>query len=238
MIIKTINPDDPTTWEGKFFVEIDVDWAAEAVIEDTIRLLEEYQVPATFFATHRSGALSNIQNSSQFEIGLHPNFVPLLRGDNSLGKDFKEVMGRLMDIYPDAKSCKAHSLVDSSVLLQHYSELGITHDNTYFIDFPGIGALKPWWLWNNLVRVPLYWEDDYACVTPYVRNFDKLLNVSKGLKVFGFHPIHVFLNLESLDRWAAVKGSQNDVDRLLESRFEGEGTRTKFLSLLKFLSGR
>lgn len=238
MVIKTINPDDPNTWEGKCFVEIDVDWAAEAVIEDTIALLEEYQVPATFYATHRSPALLNILNRSQFEIGLHPNFVPLLRGDDSLGKDFKEVIGRLMDIYPDAKSCKAHSLVDSSVLLQHYGEIGITHDNTYFIDFPGIKALKPWRLWNDLVRVPLFWEDDYACVTPYAQNFKTLLDAGQGLKVFGFHPVHIFLNLESLDRWAAVKDSQNDLGRLLECRFAGEGTRTRFLSLLKFLSGR
>lgn len=79
--IKTINPDDPKTWNGKFFVDIDIDWAAEAVIEDTIRLLEEYQVPATFYATHKSVALSNIQNSSQFENGLLLNCVPLLRGD-------------------------------------------------------------------------------------------------------------------------------------------------------------
>lgn len=238
MIIKNINPDDPLTWEGKFFVEIDVDWAAEAVIEDTIGLLEEYQVPATFYATHKSGVLSNIQNTDQFEIGVHPNFVPLLRGDNSSGRDFKEVMGRLMEMYPDAKSCKAHSLVDSSVLLQHYSEIGITHDNTYFIDYPGIDTLKPWRLWNNIVRVPLYWEDDYACVTPYPQNFNTLMAASQGVKVFGFHPVHVFLNLESLDRWAAVKGNHSNVDYLLENRFEGEGTRTRFLSLLKFLSAR
>ena len=108
MKIKDVKPEDKKTWEGHSLVELDVDWAPEEIIEDTILLLETYQVPATFFATGKSAALSNIAKNELYEVGIHPNFVPLLRGDSSAGADCQEIVGRLMEIFPDAKSSKAH----------------------------------------------------------------------------------------------------------------------------------
>lgn len=236
MTISSIFPEDFTTWQGNFLIELDIDWAAEEVIEDTISLLDDYKIPATLFATHKSAALSNILRKPQFEIGIHPNFVPLLRGEHSAGRDFKEVISRLLEIFPDVKSSKAHSLVDSSILLQHYSDVGITHDNTYFIDFPGMQPLMPWRLWNKMVRVPLFWEDDYDCLTAYPRNFRELLNVSDGLKVFGFHPLHIFLNTESLERYEKTRSFHHDPKRLIDFRYNGIGTRTKFIQLLEHMS--
>lgn len=236
MTIEKIIPETAASWDRKVFIEIDVDWAHEEIIDDTIRLLDEHKIGATFFATHRSAALSNIANSKQYEIGIHPNFIPLLKGSHSKGSDYKEVIGRLLDIFPDAKSAKSHSLVDSSMILHHYEELGITHDNTYLIDAPQMHPLAPWRLWNEVVRVPLYWEDDYACVTKYQMNFDQHLIDEPGLRVFGFHPLHIFLNTETLDRYEMIRSFQDDPKKLLTHRFEGEGTRNRFIKLLHWLS--
>ena len=178
MTLSKICPEVKNSWVSKVFVEIDVDWAHDKIIEDTISLLEEHKVNATFFATHRSAALSNIAKASKHEIGIHPNFIPLLKGDDSKGVDYKQVISRIMGVFPDAKCVKGHSLVDSSMLLQHYSEIGITHDNTYLIDTPAMDFLVPWRLWNNIIRVPLYWEDDYHCVTKNQRSFYDILEVS------------------------------------------------------------
>lgn len=236
MTISNIRPEEEDTWVSRMFVEIDVDWAPDEIIDDTISLLEKYNVDATFFSTHKSDALSNISRANQYEIGVHPNFIPLLKGDDSKGADYKEVISRIMDIVPDAKSAKAHSLVDSSLILHWYNEVGITHDNTYFIDSPDMQPLVPWRLWNDIIRVPLYWEDDYACVTKYQLDFDNVLKSSLGVKVFGFHPLHIFLNTESLDRYELVRTFQNDPKRLIDYRFEGDGTRSRFIKLLKLLS--
>lgn len=236
MKISSIYPEKEITWQGAMAVEIDVDWAHEEIIEDTVLLLEKYGVDATFFATHKSLVIDNILNSNSYEIGIHPNFIPLLRGDTSKGKDFKEVIDNLMNIYPDSKSSKAHSLVDSSVLLDYYNKIGITHDNTYLIDAPKMLPLVPWRLWNNLIRVPLFWEDDYATVTKYQCNFNDLIKPMPGLRVFGFHPLHIFLNTESLERYEATRNIQDHPKKLLEYRYDGEGTRTRFIQLLNAIS--
>ncbi|MDE0471056.1 MAG: hypothetical protein OXH57_03875 [Ekhidna sp.] len=56
-------------------LSFDVDWDPEAMIEDTLNLLKRYpNVNATFFATHKSKALQK----AGYEIGIHPNFKPLL----------------------------------------------------------------------------------------------------------------------------------------------------------------
>ena len=56
----------------------DVDWASEEMLHDVIQLLEKYNCKATFFATHKSKIIESLSNSSNFEIGLHPNFNFLL----------------------------------------------------------------------------------------------------------------------------------------------------------------
>jgi hypothetical protein len=98
--------------------------------------------------------------------------------------------------------------------------------------------LAPWRLWNNIVRVPLYWEDDYHCVTKNQRNFDKVINTNFGLKVFGFHPLHIFLNTESLNRYELVRSFQNNPDKLINYRYTGEGTRSRFVKLLNLISNK
>lgn len=237
MTISQIQPEDSNSWDNKCFVELDIDWAPDEVIEDTFSLLDQYNVSATIFSTHRSAAIDNVLGNEIHEVGIHPNFIPLLKGNRSNGVDFKDVVCRLMELVPDAKSVKAHSLVDSSAMLEFYASLGITHDNSYLIDAPSMHPLKPWRLWNRLIRVPLYWEDDYACVTPYQRDFDEHLQRRGGVKIFGFHPLHIFLNTESLDRYGIVRSFQDDPKRLLDYRFDGIGTRTRFVRLLEFISG-
>ena len=229
-------PEEVGTWENKTIIEIDVDWAHDDVIADTVELISEFGVETTWFATHKSAALDNIRNHADFEIGIHPNFMPLLRGDSSLGASYDEVIDRLCDIYPEAKCSKGHALVDSSAIISHLTSAGITHDNTMFIDAPVMRPLAPWRLWTGMVRAPLCWEDDYACVSPYKDTFSKLLKDESGLKIFGFHPLHVYLNTESLDRYERVKEFSSDPAKLKDMRYEGTGTRTRFIELLKAVS--
>lgn len=55
-----------------------VDWAHEEVQEDTLQLLADRGVKATLFATHASPQLRYCRGDRQFELGIHPNFNPLL----------------------------------------------------------------------------------------------------------------------------------------------------------------
>ncbi len=235
-MIKTVVINDELSWQDKVFLEFDVDWAADFVILDTLKILREYNVQSTWFSTHRSPVLEELKTDADVELGIHPNFVPLLNGDTVFGRNAKEVVERILEIYPDAKSAKAHSLVDGSRILDIYANCGITHDNTFFIDNPIMDYLAPWQLWNGIIRVPLLWEDDYSIVSYYQRSVEDLLQNQKGLKVFGFHPIHIFLNTECLSRYEKSRPYFRDPNELSNFRYEGYGVRNKFIEILKYMS--
>lgn len=230
-----INPNEPSTWRNKRFLQFDVDWCHEYFVEDCLRLLDEHNVSSTWYATHKSVALDNVAASDNVEIGIHPNFIPLLKGDTSQGRCVEEVVIKLLEYYPDAKVSKSHSLVESSYINQKLKDLGITHENSTLIDSPSMQPLSPWNMWNGLVKVPLCWEDDYYCVSQSKTEFSELLEDNEGLKVFGFHPIHIFLNTEDLARYEAIRTFQRDIHRMEDYIYEGNGTRTKFIELLEAL---
>ena len=59
---------------------------------------------------------------------------------------------------------------------------------------------------------------------------DKLLN---GFHVFDFHPIHVFLNTESLDRYERTRSIHQNPKELIKHRYQGHGTRSWLMELLE-----
>jgi hypothetical protein len=107
----------------------------------------------------------------------------------------------------------------------------MTHDCNHFIPEQSAIELKPWLAWNGLTKVPHYWEDDAAFI--YVENtpMNEIMK-RKGIKVFDFHPIHIFLNTECLDRYERTREIHNSPIELISHRFDGEGTRSALLNLL------
>ena len=53
------------------------------------------------------------------------------------------------------------------------------------------------------------------------------------MKVFDFHPIHVFLNTESLNRYERARPFFQNPKELIKHRYEGYGTRNRFIELLE-----
>jgi len=45
----------------KICVTLDIDWACDEIIEYSIKLLEEYDVKATIFTTHKSSLLKSLK---------------------------------------------------------------------------------------------------------------------------------------------------------------------------------
>ena len=54
----------------------------------------------------------------------------------------------------------------------------------------------------------------------------------KGVKVFDFHPIHIFLNTENIDRYENSRVVQRDFEKLKEYVFAGYGTRSFLIDLI------
>ena len=233
----SIRSGDPNTWGGKTFVTFDLDWACDSVLADTIDLVEDADVAATWFVTHDTSLLARLRANPKFELGVHPNFNWLLQGDSRNGANAREVLQRLMTLVPEAKSVRSHSMTQSSQLLQLFAEAGLTHDVNHFIPASLGVDFAPWTLWNGMTRVPYFWEDDVYCICqaagiPEPTAGSAAVHGGRGLKVFDIHPIHVFLNTEHLDRYERTRSLHQNPTELIKHRYEGYGTRNRLMELL------
>lgn len=226
-------------WATNPYLTIDIDWAHDDILADTIDLVEAFHVPATWFVTHDTPLLQRLRGNLDFELGIHPNFNFLLGGDGRAGRDASEVVERLLAIVPEAKSVRSHSTTQSSGLLDLFTRCELTHECNSFIPVQSGIELKPWLLWSGLTRVPYFWEDDVACLygSPDAGRMSELVKLA-GIKVFDFHPIHVFLNTENMARYEQTRGLHQSPRELLVHRCKGDGTRTRFLELLGLMSAK
>jgi hypothetical protein len=233
-IIRDINIADQETWHGKIFLSFDIDWAHDEVFRDTLDIVENYSVKATWFVTHETPLLKTLKTNSLFELGIHPNFNFLLNGDCNIKENADDIIEKLMTIVPEAKSVRSHSLVQGTRLLDSFIRFGITHESNHFIPHSLGFTLKPWLLHNGLCRVPFFWADDYHVSSGSEGSVNLVnLTLGGGMKVFDFHPIHVFLNSESLDRYERTRDLHRNPKELIKHRYDGYGTRNRLIELLE-----
>ena len=206
----------------------DVDWAPDAVIEDTLALVSEHGARATLFATHATAVLRGL-DPSQFDVGIHPNFNPLLAGQ---GGSIDAVLDGILEAYPDAKGVRSHSMTQSSGILGKFAERGLVYDANHFLPYLPV---QPFRLWTGMLRIPYNWEDDVHWA--YGRGF-----ASSGLAlddwplcVLDFHPIHVYLNTESAARYEAARPHYHEPSELakLRNTTSVPGSRDLLISLLR-----
>lgn len=208
----------------------DIDWAPEEVIADTINLFEFYGIKCTFFSTHYSLELSK-SNKKLFEIGIHPNFNPILNGQSN--KRPEDILDDILEIHPDAAGVRSHSMLQSTNLLQLFADKKLIYEANHFMPYQT--NIKPFRLWTGIIRIPYNWEDDVHWT--YGNTFDNCgMELSDdSFIVFDFHPIHIFLNTENKFRYNEAKKYYNDPKRLLNYRNrEVKGTRDLLISLLTF----
>ena len=237
-LIKNINLKRSSTWQNKIFITIDVDWAHDKVLSDTLDLIDSYDCHATIFATHSTTILSGLKTRENFEIGIHPNFNFLLEGDFRYGDTYKEIVKYYIDLFPDAMSVRSHSMTQNTPILRAFTDYDLKFDCNNFLPYIGETlSLYPFLFWDKkLIRVPYFWEDDINMLS-YNQKFSArdLLN-TKGLRVFDFHPIHLYLNSYSIDHYNTARPYFYEIDKL-ESFVNSEkyGVRDFFVELLNEL---
>lgn len=183
-----------------FCLTIDIDWAHDAVIADTLAIVAEAGVAATWFVTHATPVLADIRATPRQELGLHPNFNPLF--DGTAGQA-RETLLRLRDIVPEATSIRSHSLVRSSRLSVLFRELGMTHESNYFLPPSSGGSIAPWTDFTGLIQVPIRWEDDVRLLDPTIGEPATHLQIAP--LTVDFHPIHLFLNTTTIAEYEDAK---------------------------------
>jgi hypothetical protein len=228
-----INPDISETWSGKKVLSIDIDWAHDDVLSETIDILEESGVKACFFVTHKTALLGRIRSNSMFELGLHPNFDLLLTGEATTSA--MGTIEALIDIVPEAKVLRSHGMTTSGRWLELYRKAGITHLSNYLMF--GDRNIHPFPQLNGLIEAPVYFADDGLlfqresgmCTFDVDRD---IKTQTTGLEVYNFHPIHIFLNSETAHRYSSTKKYFRDPVKLRRNRFTGVGARSWLMQLL------
>lgn len=165
--VSEIDLDDTSSYIGKTFLTFDIDWVSDEVLGYCIDLVESFGIKATWFATHTTPLLERLRANPNFELGIHPNFLPLLNGDFMYGKNYQEVLCYYMDIVPEATAMRAHSLATSSRILIKAKEMGITHESNLCIPLQATKEQKllaPFINWDGLTRCPYHYADDVACM--------------------------------------------------------------------------
>ena len=207
----------------------DIDWAPEAVIADAIELFNKYNVKCTFFCTHQSSVINSIMNDKNFELGIHPNFLPLM---NQLKGTIEEAIEIVLEIVPNAKGVRSHSLVQSTPLFQIFKDYGLQYEaNT---NLPYKNDIEPYKLWNGLVKVIHNFEDDIHFMYNYSFEDTKINTYSNKLNVFCIHPIHIFLNTEVEQTYSNAKVHYQNASELMKYRnTKTFGTRDLLIQLLE-----
>lgn len=173
---------------------MDTDWAPEYMVRLSLDLLIKAQVKATIFLTGEYNCVREYQGDL-LEFGIHPNFA----------RDFSnpiKVIDDIRALVPKAVGTRSHNLIQSTPILSQVAQAGLNYDCSYLCF--GVPYLSAYRDWNNLVRIPYYWEDDTHSIYGLPWTVAPFLE-SPGLKIFNFHPVHIYLNMEVLARYERLK---------------------------------
>ena len=222
-------------------ITLDTDWAPDWILNEIAHIFIDKKVKSTWFMTNATPVVELLNNHKDlFEIGIHPNFFP----NSSHGKNYFQVMENILNIFPNAKSVRTHSLYQSEPLLEMMVEnFNIKVDCSQFLK--NCANLEPHKLQyrkngNYLIRVPHFFQDNMNMNDESFWDINNNSYNTKGLKVFNFHPIHIALNSKSQTKYNQLKKSyqlskitKRDIDNFIN---EENGTKSLFLNLLRLLS--
>ncbi len=214
----------------------DVDWAPDFMIDFVAEELRRRGIRSTWFVTHSSPAIERLRARPElFELGIHPNFLP----GSSHGSTVTEVLEHAIRSVPEATAMRSHSLLMSSRILEEVMRrTSVSVDSTPF--FPRQPGLQPseYTVGDRaLLRMPIFWEDDFEMLQLNPSWAIEPLLREPGLKIFNFHPIHIFLNSAAMTDYEALKATVQPLSSLEPGAAhrhvnQGRGTRTLFVELL------
>ena len=208
-------------------VTVDLDWASEAAIEDTLDALRDRGIPVTVFATHRSRRVEGAM--SELEVGLHPFFG----ADSSHGASIEEVVRHVLDLPHNLPAFRCHRFSVSNEVRETMVAAGMQISSNVCTD---LEVLPPFRDRCGLVEVPIFMEDG-----GYLRGGRSLTDriEAEGTLVVLVHPMHFAVNTPQFGYMADIKVATNrgdwnamsrsTLDRL---RWPGRGIRDVLVELL------
>lgn len=209
-------------------ISLDIDWAPDACIEYTCDLLKKNGLKATFFATHQSPVIRELIKDNDFEVCPHPNYYSLF-GDKP-ERTFEEITDECMQWFPDSKGVRTHGLLTGFPILNHYKKLGLKYDASMYVHQNH--GIKPFLIFDDFYRIPHSFEDDVNFALS--KNFEfKPEQIQSDLMILDFHPVHIYLNTNSVEHYESAKMHYQSPADLKKRKATTLGTETYFKTLLE-----
>ena len=198
-------------------------------MEHTLEILEANQLSSTIFITHETPLLERMKKNINLELGIHPNFNELLNHNSIYSA--QEIIADYMKIVPEAISVRTHALASGTLLSRLFCQAGLRYESNIYYHVADGRIPQPYKEPGGMIRLLHFWEDDCQCI--HIRNGEekdwdvtRFLNYD-GIKIFDFHPIHVFLNTSDLELYEKTRPfhrNRNELSRYCnKSMTEGSG---------------
>ncbi|MFO8072508.1 MAG: hypothetical protein R6V85_11600 [Polyangia bacterium] len=193
---------------SRVVLSLDADWAPDHVLEDTLELLVDAEIPFTLFCTHETPLLDRFRELDGSELSIHPNLYDVAPGPSAAESgplhaarraralaEYRRKIAELKRIVPEARGMRCHDLLCSSSIAAIFANEGFEYMSSRVAWLePGLRASRHH---SGLVELPIWLEDDiWFSRDERGPRPDELAFALEddGLKVLSFHPIHLFLN--------------------------------------------
>ena len=204
--------------KNRIYLTFDMDWACDELMNFLYNLLEENGLSATVNITNDFAFMEKYKKNERIDLGIHPNFNRLIDGIAGGGvNDKKSLMEQCKRVVPNAVVVRSHALFSSTPVTKIFYDYGIRYElNCYLEPCKGM-CIYPWFL-HGVLQIPFFYEDDiYLMGRSRNKPAFYLDHTIKMYRVFNFHPIHLFLNSESLERYERIKENYHNFSVLKEN---------------------
>ena len=207
-------------------VTIDIDWASDAAIDQTLDYFANNNIPATLFSTHDSPVIDKAL--SVFDVGLHPFFGE----GSSHGRSIPEITQHVMDLPHNFKGFRCHrfGVCNSSKAALLAAGMQISSNVCTNLEI-----LPPFQDRFGLLEVPIFLEDGGYLWKNHPLEVTPSLALKLGEpmpKVIIIHPMHFALNSPTFDYMLNIKNTHTrhewqtlSQSSLKQLHFTGRGIR-------------
>lgn len=191
--------------KNQICITSDIDWAPDEIFNYFLNILAEYKVNATLFMTHKSEV-----NTGVHELAIHPNYTSF---------NYEKHISEILSLFPQAKGIRSHSFFFTERLRSEYKKFGFEYESNVMMYRKH--NIEPYKMAKSVLEIPLFWMDNFYIEMENNNpsfDFDELETGKPGLKVFNFHPVHVFLNTYSIEHYESAKQYYKDPSNLIKCR--------------------
>ena len=193
------------SWEEEpvFCFTSDIYWSSESIIKYSHDILSGDDLKLTYFITHSSPFLNELNASNKIDLLIHPNFLP----NSSHGDSFKEVIDYCMNLVPNADGFRSHRYFEVNDIMDDFAKRGFRFVSNHCTRCET--NIKPLKHRSGLLSIPIFLEDGGYLIMDPTLNFDNLIPrlESPGLKVINFHPAHMAFNTPNFAYTRSIKDS-------------------------------